>query len=43
MSYLTGKESSVLIVDHHVKKNYVCLFTRTVRKALDALSDKNKA
>ena len=42
MSFLTGKEcpgKCAHIVDHHVqKKNYVY---RIVRKALNAISDKN--
>ena len=34
----------MLIVDHHVKKKimYIYIFTRTVRKALNAISDKNE-
>ena len=32
---------NVLIVDHHVKKKILYLFTRTIRKAL-SISDKNK-
>ena len=34
----------MLIVDHHVKKKKKCMyiFTRTVRKALNAISDKNE-
>ena len=33
---------NMLIVDHHVKKIYVYIFTRTVRKALNAISDKHE-
>ena len=35
---------NMLIVDHHVKKKKKCMyiFTRTVRKALNAISDKNE-
>ena len=33
---------NVLIADHHGKKNYVYILTRTVRKALNAISDKNE-
>ena len=31
---------NMLIVDHHVKKN-LCIFSGTVRKALNAITDKN--
>ena len=35
---------NTLIVDHHIKKKfmYMHIFTRTVRKALNAISDKNE-
>ena len=34
---------NVLIVDQHVKKNMgIIIFTRRVRKALNAISDKNE-
>ena len=35
---------NTLIVDHHIKKKimYMYIFTRTVRKALNAISDKNE-
>ena len=39
------KESNVFIVDRDVKNNnilYIYIFTWTVRKALNAISDQNK-
>ena len=50
MSFLTGKERpgkiNVLLVDHHVltKFNFfiVYIFTRSVRKALNAILNKNE-
>ena len=41
MSFLTGK-GICSFVDHHVKKIYVYIFTRTVRKDLNAISDKHE-
>ena len=38
----TNVPGNVLIVDHHVKKKIIYIFTRTVRKDLNAISDKNK-
>ena len=47
MSFLTGKGCPAGKYAHcrsprQKKKNYVYKFTRTVRKALNAISDKNK-